>query len=369
MMIEIMKIITQMITGNQIFKGLLMSKKVTSTDLNLEVQIEEQVFQKIMHWVNKAGSYEVSGLGNVVYDKENRCLRVDEVWLLNQENSGSTTDIDENAVGKLMFEHHKSGVEGDLRFWWHSHASMGVFWSGTDIATIKELGEGGWFLNTVFNNKEEMRTCLYMTDPMEIFSDELETVITSEIYDDEVEQALEKLGLRVRDNKIGAIRDAIELDLEDQKAEWDAEYDEKIKKKEYTFAKYSGKIKNGKGTTAISTPYPGYGGVWDAYEEEEGDYWNKGYKAHDRHSLGKKESFPDYNPKKNKNKGESGWDGTIIINPKDTEDFFTVQMLEEIAQFRHQFEDDEIVQMYEQEFPNIQELIDHLDEQEEDAEA
>lgn len=342
-----------------------MSKKpkITSSQLNVEVHIEEQVFQKIMHWVHKAGNYEVSGLGNVVYDKANKCLRVDEVWLLDQENSGATTDICENAVGKLMYDHHKSGVEGDLRFWWHSHAGMNVFWSGTDMATIKELGEGGWFLNTVFNNKEEMRTCLYMTDPMEIFSDELETHITSEIYDDEVEQVLEKLGLRVREDRLGMLRDSLELDLEDEKIAWDAEYDEKVKAKKYEpIVKPLG---NGKGKTSggAARTYPGYQGIWDAYEEEEGDWY-------DRHDLKKdKESFPDYDPKKNQNSGTSGWDGTINIDPTDTDDFFTMQILQEISEFRRNFNDEDIIEMYVEEFPNIKDIVDFLKKEDREFES
>ena len=38
---------------------------------------------------------------------------------------------------------------------------MSVFWSGTDMDTIKKLGEGGWFLSTVFNKKHEMRSAYY----------------------------------------------------------------------------------------------------------------------------------------------------------------------------------------------------------------
>lgn len=343
-----------------------MSKKkaITGTDLNVEVHIEEQVFQKIMHWVKKAGSYEVSGLGNVVYDKENKCLRVNEVWLLDQENTGSTTDIDENAVGKLMFEHHKAGIEGDLRFWWHSHASMNVFWSGTDMATIKELGEGGWFLNTVFNNKEEMRSCLYMTDPMDVFCDELETVITSDISDEEVEDTLAEVGLRVSPNKMRELRELLELDLEADEEEWDKEYEAKVKKKVYTPSKPKEKWN---ASATASRTYPGYGGAWGAYEDEEEEddsYWNRNF---DRHALpSKKEPFPDYDPKKNQDTRESEWNGTIIIDPRDTDDFFTVQILEEIESFRINFEDEEIVELYEKEFPNIQEILDYLDERDEE---
>ena len=206
--------------------------------LNPKVQIDERAFQKIMYWCRKAGSYEVSGLGNVVYDPKTNTFMVDEVYLLEQENTGTSTDIKDEAIGKLMFQHHKAqkaGLKGDLRFWWHSHANMNVFWSATDMATIKQLGQEGWFLSTVFNNKEEMRSAFHMTDPMSVFVDELSTVIIQSFGDKEIEKALAKMGLQFRPGKIPEFRWLVEPFLSDkEQIEWDEEYNSKVKEKKYT---------------------------------------------------------------------------------------------------------------------------------------
>lgn len=137
-----------------------------------KVVIDDMVYQKIMWWVNKSNN-EVSGLGKV--RRVGDVIHVIDVMLLPQKNSGSTTDIEGDDVGKAMFE--LKDTEGDLRFWWHSHVDMAVFWSGTDMDTMKKVAAGGWFVNTVFNKRREMRTAISMNDPFPAILDNLETTI------------------------------------------------------------------------------------------------------------------------------------------------------------------------------------------------
>lgn len=156
------------------------------------VVINQDVYQKIMHWVNKSND-EVSGLGKVVI--ENGRYRVVDAMLLPQKNGSTHTDIEGEAVGKAMYELRET--EGHLNFWWHSHVNMSVFWSGTDMDTIKKIGEGGWFLSTVFNKRYEMRSALYVNNAFAnpglfadqaIFLDELDTKIVNEIADEVIAQ-------------------------------------------------------------------------------------------------------------------------------------------------------------------------------------
>lgn len=144
------------------------------------VKIDNEVFRKIMHWVNKS-QYEVSGLGTVILEGDNT-FRVTQAMLLPQKNGQTHTDIEAEDVGKLMFA--MKDEPGDLRFWWHSHVDMDVFWSGTDMDTIKKIGQGGWFLSTVFNKAREMRSAYYgvsgQTTPFGVaplFLDELTTTV------------------------------------------------------------------------------------------------------------------------------------------------------------------------------------------------
>ena len=296
--------------------------------LNMKIAIDELVYQKIMHWVHKAGGYEVSGLGNVVYDKEAGCMRVTEAYLLEQENTGSTTDIDANAIGKLEHEHYVSGIEGELKFWWHSHANMGVFWSKTDMDTIEMLGNGGWFACTVFNAKEEMRSCFFMTDPVKCFTDELTTVITSKITDEMLTDALNSIGLKPRRGKTNDIRWLMDLDVSHQAVEaWDAEYESKVTEKKYV---YSG------------NSYPSYGGP----------YGGAVTSAVLPITGSKKESFPDFDPKKKSASGSAvGNSASSECDSDDDEGSFAV------GQGRFEDLDPEEIQEYLEEIKETREDI------------
>ena len=233
-----------------------MSAKVNK--LNLSVIIDEDVYEKIMHWCNKASPKEVSGLGNVIYDKELKALRVTDAWLLEQENTSSTTDIDENSIGKLEYKHHlmkkKGEIEGELKFWWHSHVNMGVFWSGTDMDTIEQLGSGGWFLSTVFNLKEEMKSAVYQTDPMEFFADDLDTLIDTSISDNDIEEILEVNGFRAKDLEL--IRESVGISISDKTKEgWDKEFDENVKVKTFTPTVHRSNFGNGHFSNGKWTSY------------------------------------------------------------------------------------------------------------------
>lgn len=138
-----------------------------------------------MYWVKKS-PIEISGLGKVVM--RNGHFHVISAYLLDQENSGSTTDICPNAVAKLMYESREE--EGHLNFWWHSHVNMGCFWSGTDTETIRQFGEQGWCLATVFNKKEDCRSAYYQKgdDFMpEIFVDDMDTTSKEAVNPLEIE--------------------------------------------------------------------------------------------------------------------------------------------------------------------------------------
>lgn len=151
-------------------------------EFGVRVEIDEDVYRKVMHWIDKAPG-EVSGLGKVVYNEEENVLHVVDAILLPQKNSGVSTEIDGQDIAKAMFLTKDS--PGTLRWWWHSHVDMDVFWSGTDVATIKQLGGGGWFLSTVLNKKREMKSAYCQVAPVRMIVDDLETDIMEYITEEE----------------------------------------------------------------------------------------------------------------------------------------------------------------------------------------
>lgn len=148
----------------------------------MEVKISKLAHDKINYWVQKA-SGEVSGMGLIELLPDNS-FYVSDVFMAKQTNSGASTDIDPNSLGELVFDLLQKGLITEtkqLKFWWHSHANMSVFWSSTDTTTIKQLSET-WLVASVFNKKYESLTSFScMADTVigkrQIFEDKLQLVV------------------------------------------------------------------------------------------------------------------------------------------------------------------------------------------------
>lgn len=176
----------------------------------MKVYIDRKVYQKIMHWVDKAEG-EVSGMGSIV--KGPGYMRVVSACMLPQENGATSTDLDADGVAKAMYLLRNE--PGEMNFWWHSHVNMGVFWSGTDTATIEELGRNGFLLATVFNKKREMRSALWYQSPYKdeslgdhMFLDELETQIFDSLTKEEVTAWDEEYTRNIIEKKYKSIYDS-----------------------------------------------------------------------------------------------------------------------------------------------------------------
>lgn len=210
-----------------------------------KIVIPKAVYDKVMHWVNKSNN-EVGGFGTVKYDKETQSFTVIEAYLLKQEVGMAHTDLDAASVGKLMFETRND--EGDLKWWWHSHVRMSVFWSGTDTDTIKSLGAQEWAVATVFNQMEEMKSALCYKAPSAFDPDNL-------VLEDDIDTEIEWPEM---------------VYSEDVLAQWDASFDLNVRKREYTPPTYLGGAPYGGGYGKPDSG--GYGGDYDWYDDPA---WNK----------------------------------------------------------------------------------------------
>ena len=151
----------------------------------MKILYSKLAYDKIMYWVGKC-NVEISGFGTVEYLPDTKTFYVTDAYLIKQEGRAATTDIDGAALSKLMYE--KRGEAGNCKLWWHSHVNMAAFWSGTDTATIRELGSQGWITASVFNKKEEVRSAYCCKVTSELATD-------TQLYDDiktEVETELDE---------------------------------------------------------------------------------------------------------------------------------------------------------------------------------
>lgn len=178
----------------------------------MKVVIPQLVYDKVMHWIDKT-TIEVSGFGTVIYDKDKQEFHVTDAYLLKQEGGAAHTDIDPTALGELLFDTMRSGQE--LKWWWHSHVKMGVFWSSQDTTTIKEMGQHGWLVATVFNQLREMKSAVcYKTT-----SDFGSLIHTNDHIPTEI------------------VRPSVTPEII---AQWDKEFTDKVFEKKYTPPSYLG---------------------------------------------------------------------------------------------------------------------------------
>jgi hypothetical protein len=145
---------------------------------------------KRIHYYAAAAEGEVSGLGTIIKDDKGRHI-VNAVYLLEQESSGADTDLKPEAISKLMIDiMNKNEDPAALKFWWHSHANMGVFWSGTDDTCAETLSREYAF-SLVVNKQREMRCRLDLYAPFRITFDGVKvTELVQE--DDNLKEECEK---------------------------------------------------------------------------------------------------------------------------------------------------------------------------------
>ena len=210
-----------------------------------KIVIHQSAYDKIMYLVNKT-DFEISGLGKVkVIDG---IPTVYDIILLEQENTRGDTEISAEAICNAEFDHIQSGDEGELKFWWHSHANMQVFWSQTDHDAINQLTETGWFIHGVFNKRSEVKCAYSQNFPVMAFIDDLELEIlddSEEILPDE-DSNLGKLYklyeslTNQTDQVFGLIQEEEEILNKGKFEELDNLYDELVTEKKWTPVSYIG---------------------------------------------------------------------------------------------------------------------------------
>ena len=107
-----------------------------------------------------------------------------KVYLPEQEVGASDVNMEPEQVTACLLENlHEPG---EMCFWWHSHVNMAVFWSATDLQTIRQLGNNGLLVASVFNKQGLSRTAVYLGSPEDalrpdVFLDDLPLRIVGEV--------------------------------------------------------------------------------------------------------------------------------------------------------------------------------------------
>ena len=103
--------------------------------------ITEKTFDKILNYAHHAKNEfqsEIGGMCVVLKDEDGDYELVDPV-ILKQTISGGNCDLDKDELAKYYTKTDLKYNKYDYSFcWWHSHHTLGAFWSGTDTDTMKE---------------------------------------------------------------------------------------------------------------------------------------------------------------------------------------------------------------------------------------
>lgn len=106
---------------------------------DLTVVLSSHAFTQLFGYAYAATS-EVSCLG--VVERQGVPFRIERFYLLEQEGSCAHTEIDSEAIAKLMEKLIQEGKKDEvakLKCWAHSHPGMGLFWSKTDDENCARL--------------------------------------------------------------------------------------------------------------------------------------------------------------------------------------------------------------------------------------
>jgi hypothetical protein len=135
------------------------------------IEIHRDVLAKIFGWT-RAVDIEVSGLGLIEQPKPGK-FKIVEAFLLPQEGDGGSTELDDDGVAKLMFDLAKEDREDLLRFWWHSHVRMEVFWSTVDTDNIDRLCQDDFLISLVVNQHGHMLTRVDFARPARMYMNDI----------------------------------------------------------------------------------------------------------------------------------------------------------------------------------------------------
>ena len=148
-----------------------------------EFYIEGKAWDKVINYARSAyGQFkaEIGGMMVVIKDQDGDWELKDPV-IMKQEVTAGNTHLDKDELAKYYTKAAMKYAKYEFRFcWWHSHHTMGAFWSGTDTNTIDEFSDGDFSFALVVNLKEEYKFRVSVWKPIEAHEDVELNILTKE---------------------------------------------------------------------------------------------------------------------------------------------------------------------------------------------
>lgn len=136
---------------------------------------------------------EIAGMGKVKVSDAGDIMLLD-VAIYDQVVTGGTADLSTEALAKFQTELIKAGESPeDWVLWWHSHAGMQAFFSGTDTSTIESSTEYQYLVSLVVNRRRERKARLDLYHPFRFTQDNLAIIVgtANEVIPEEIRAEVE----------------------------------------------------------------------------------------------------------------------------------------------------------------------------------
>ena len=142
-----------------------------------------------------AANHEISGLGAV--NKWSDGFLISEIFFLRQRAFNAYTELKSEDLAEFLIDWVKDGNDPEeIRFWWHSHADMEVFWSDIDDYTATHFHNRLMF-SLVVNRSGDflLRMDIFGQDPKTVYDIPLHVLIESDDKEKYVGEIREKVEL------------------------------------------------------------------------------------------------------------------------------------------------------------------------------
>jgi len=138
--------------------------------------------------------HEIGGMAVIVKDDADDYI-IQEPVILKQTTTAATCTMDKEALADYYIEMAQKYGKDVHFLWWHSHAKMKAFWSGTDTNTMTEYDNGKWSAFLVVNVRQEHKFSVQYWDPVVTLVDDEIHFLDEEDdkVDDEIVKEVEAL--------------------------------------------------------------------------------------------------------------------------------------------------------------------------------
>ena len=140
----------------------------------MEVYITQKDWDKIINYArcsSQTWGTEIGGMAVTLQDKDGD-WKIQDPVIMKQEVSQALCELDKTELAQYYSKMAMKYKNHNMRFcWWHSHAEMSAFWSGTDKNTIDEYEDGDLSFALVVNCKEEYKCRVSVWKPFTIHED------------------------------------------------------------------------------------------------------------------------------------------------------------------------------------------------------